>query len=43
MKPIQQGKKGEEDGENYGDNKRDKVRLHKVSEEVSDTCRSVGL
>jgi len=38
VKPIQQGKKGEEDCDTYGDNKKDKVRLHKVTEEVSDIC-----
>jgi hypothetical protein len=38
VKPIQQGKKGEEDGDTYGDNKKDKVRQHKVTEEVSDIC-----
>ena len=35
VKPIQQGKKREEDCDTYSDNKKDKVRLHKVSEEVS--------
>ena len=38
VKPIQQGKKCEEDCDTYNDNKKDKVRLHKVSEEVSDSC-----
>ena len=38
VKPIQQGKKCEEDCDSYGDNKKDKVRLHKVTEEVSDIC-----
>lgn len=33
VKPIQQGKKCEEDCDTYNDNKKDKVRLHKVSEE----------
>jgi hypothetical protein len=38
VKPIQQRKKGEEDCDTYGDNKKDRVRLHKVTEEVSDIC-----
>ena len=38
VKPIQQEKKGEEDCDSYGDNKKDKVRLHKVTEEVRDVC-----
>jgi hypothetical protein len=36
VKPIQQGKKGEEDCDVYGDNKKEKVRLNKITEEVSD-------
>jgi len=33
VKPIQQGKKGEEDCDTYGDNRKDKVGLHRVTEE----------
>jgi hypothetical protein len=35
VKPMQQGKKCEEECDVYGDNRRDKVRLNKVTEEVS--------
>jgi hypothetical protein len=38
VKSIQPGKKYEEDSESFVDNKKDKVRLRKVTEEVSDIC-----
>jgi hypothetical protein len=38
VKSIQQGKKCEEDSDLYVDNKKDNVRLHKVTEEVSGVC-----
>jgi hypothetical protein len=38
VKPIQQGKKSEEDCDVYSDNRKEKVRLNKVTEEVRDFC-----
>jgi hypothetical protein len=38
VKSIQQGKKCEEESDFYVDNKKDKLRLHKVTEDVSAVC-----
>jgi hypothetical protein len=43
VKPIQQGKKSEEDCDVYSDNRKERVRLNKVTEGVRDFVLGVGV